>query len=214
MARRRSRSSRSSKRTYGPLIAALAILLAGGWLLRASLNGQWPFDLSAGVARDARWATPMSCPGVENFHRVSDQLYRGAQPTPEGLRALREMGIKTVVNLRLTHSEADEVGAAGLQGERIAMEVWRPEDEEVVRFLRIATDPNKTPVFVHCARGADRTGTMCAVYRVVVQGWDREDAIREMTQGGYGFSPVWQDLIAYIRNLDAQGLRSKIVASG
>jgi protein tyrosine/serine phosphatase len=42
--------------------------------------------------------------------------------------------------------------------EQIPMEAWRPEQEDVVRFLRIVTDPKRVPVLVHCQHGADRTG--------------------------------------------------------
>jgi len=89
------------------------------------------------------------------------------------------------------------------------MKTWHPEDEEVVRFLKIVSDPNRTPAFVHCQRGADRTGTMCAIYRIAVQGWGREEAIEEMTKGGFGFYSGWQNLINYIRELDIEEIKSQ-----
>ena len=82
------------------------------------------------------------------------------------------------------------------------MKTWHAEDEEVVRFLKIVTDGERTPAFVHCQRGADRTGTMCAIYRVAVQGWSKDEAIEEMTKGGFGFYSGWKNLIEYIRELD------------
>ena len=62
-------------------------------------------------------------------------------------------------------------------------------------------------MFVHCQHGADRTGTATAVYRIVVEGWTKDEAIREMTQGGYGFHPLWANLIRYVRELDVDRLR-------
>ena len=83
-----------------------------------------------------------------------------------------------------------------------------PEQRQVVRFLTIVTDPKKTPVLVHCRHGADRTGTMCAVYRIVVQGWTKEEAIKEMTDGGFGFHRAWGNhLIQWINNLDIDRIR-------
>ena len=41
-------------------------------------------------------------------------------------------------------------------------------------------DPAKRPVFVHCKHGADRTGTMVAFYRILFEGWSKDEAIREM----------------------------------
>ena len=72
----------------------------------------------------------------------------------------------------------------------------------MVRFLRVVTDPPRQPLFVHCHHGADRTGLMTAVYRVVVQSWSKDEAIREMTEGGYGYHPLWTGLPAYVRRTD------------
>ena len=50
---------------------------------------------------------------------------------------------------------------------------------------------------------------MCAAYRVIVQNWSKDDAIQEMTEGGYGFHPVWTNLVEWVRNLDVAALRGK-----
>ena len=117
------------------------------------------------------------------------------------------MGIETIVNLRSFHSDRDEVGQTDLQCERIHMKAWHPEREEVVLFLRIVMDPKRTPVLVHCQHGADRTGTMCALYRIAVQGWTKEEAIREMTAGGYGFHEVFDNLPEWIAELDIESIK-------
>lgn len=169
-------------------------------------RGKTPPALPASQ-RPANWATPLQRPGLPNLYRVSSGLFRGAQPTTEGMRELEKLGVRTVVNLRSFHSDADEIGGTGLAGEHIYMKPWHPEDEDVVHFLRIVTDPNRLPVFVHCQHGVDRTGTMCAMYRVVVEGWSRDDAIREMTEGGFGFHEGWQNLVEYIRTADIDRLR-------
>ena len=59
-------------------------------------------------ARPEKWAVPMTCAGVPNLHKVSDRLYRSAQPTAEGMTNLVVLGVKTVVNLRDNHSDSDE----------------------------------------------------------------------------------------------------------
>lgn len=155
------------------------------------------------------WAEAMTLPGVPNLHRVSESLYRGAQPTAQGMEQLHRLGIKTIVNLRSFHSDRDEIGTLPLGYEHITMKTWHAEDKEVVRFLRIVTDESRTPVFVHCQRGADRTGTLCALYRVGVQGWTKDQAIAEMTEGGFGFYEGWQNLIEYIRNLDIEPIKAQ-----
>lgn len=159
--------------------------------------------------RPASWAQPVRLEGVPNLHRVDTNLFRSAQPTAQGMKNLEQMGIRTVVNLRAFHSDGDEVKGAGLATEHIYMKAWHAEREDIVRFLKIVTDPKRTPVLVHCQHGADRTGTMCAVYRVAVQGWTKEEAIREMTGGGYGFHEVFDNLPEWIRKVDVEKLRQE-----
>jgi hypothetical protein len=48
---------------------------------------------------------------------------------------------------------------------------------------------------------------MCAIYRVAVDGWSKNDAIQEMTKGDFGFHPVWTNLIRFIRKLDIDSLK-------
>ncbi|MDD2337270.1 MAG: tyrosine-protein phosphatase [Geobacteraceae bacterium] len=157
--------------------------------------------------RPASWAQPVKLDGVPNLHKVSDTLYRSAQPTAQGMKNLQQMGIKTVVNLRSFHSDRNEIGRTGLEYEHIYMKAWHPERQDIVRFLKIVTDPRRTPVLVHCLHGADRTGTMSAIYRVVVLGWSKEAAIREMTDGGYNFHAVFENLPSWIEGLDSESIR-------
>ncbi len=158
-------------------------------------------------ARPANWAQPLELAGVPNLHRVSPTLYRSAQPSAEGMRNLKELGIKTVINLRSFHSDQDETAGLGLATEHIYMKTWHPEVEDVVRFLRIATDPTRAPVLVHCQHGADRTGTMSAIYRILVQGWSKDEALKEMTEGGYNFHEIWINLLPWINGLDLEAIR-------
>ncbi len=157
-----------------------------------------------------KWAERIELPGLPNLHKVSDDLYRGAQPSAEGMRQLEKIGIKTVVNLRSSHSDRDELQGTGLAYEHIEMTAWgKPENEDVLRFLQIVSDSNSLPVFVHCQHGADRTGTVCAVYRIAVQGWNKDEAIEEMTKGGFGFHSIWQNLPDYVRNLNVQNIKQE-----
>lgn len=175
-----------------------------GLVLMSSLT------LNAQTNRPPSWAIPIAMEGVPNLHRVSRDLYRSAQPTAEGMQRLKDFGIKTIVNLRSFHSDRDEIGQTGLHYEHLYMKAWHPERKEAEAFLRIVTDPARTPVLVHCQHGADRTGTMCAIYRIVVQKWTKEEAIREMTEGGFGFHRVWSNLPQWIDELDIETLRKQV----
>lgn len=166
--------------------------------------------LSASASGNVAWAQAITLEGLPNLSKVSPGLYRGAQPAQQGFVQLQKLGVKTVVNLRAFHSDRDLIAKTGLGYEEIPFKTWHPETEDIVRFLKIATDTNATPVLVHCQHGADRTGTMCAMYRIVVQGWTKEEAIREMTDGGYGFHAVWDNLIKYIRELDVNDVKKRL----
>lgn len=147
--------------------------------------------------------------GVPNFHKVSNNLYRSAQPTAKGLQNLSATGMRTVVDLRWLHSDRNEIGDTGLGYEHIHMKAWHPEEKQVVKFLQIVTDTKKTPVLVHCQYGADRTGTMCAIYRIAVQGWTKEEALKEMTGKVFGFHGIWDNLVQWINKVDIDKIKEK-----
>ncbi len=164
------------------------------------------------VTTDARFlhsADLIQIEGVPNFHKISDDLYRSAQPTARGLRNLKAMGIRTVIDLRWLNSERDAATDSGLEYEHIHMTVLSPEESDAVKFLQIVTDKKRTPVLVHCQHGSDRTGTMCAIYRVAVQGWTKEKALEEMVRGGFGFHGIWGNLIQWVNRLDIARLRER-----
>jgi len=159
--------------------------------------------------RNPAWAVPIDRPSLKNFYKVTDNLYRGAQPTAEGFRELEKMGIKTVVNLRSFHSDRDKLKGTSLGYVHIYSKAFHAEDEDVTAFLKTVLDESEGPYFVHCHHGADRTGMMCAVYRIVVQDWTRDEAIEEMTQGGYDFHTIWTNLVRYIQKLDMDKIKKE-----
>jgi hypothetical protein len=163
------------------------------------------------AARPAKWAIPLQKPGLANFFKVSDILYRGAQPEAKGFAELAGLGIKTVVNLEIFHSDSERLSESGtsLVLEQIPMQSWHAEDEVAIRFLKIVSDPKKIPIFVHCYHGSDRTGTMVALYRMAIQGWTKEEALQEMKKGGFGFHAIWGNLEKYILELDIDRLKSQ-----
>jgi protein tyrosine/serine phosphatase len=126
---------------------------------------------------------------LPNFHQVSENLYRGGQPQRGGLKKLSELGIKTVINLRgaseETRDEQVEAEASGMRYFNIPMSgLGRPTDEQMDRALAIIGARENWPVFVHCQRGADRTGVVIAVYRILRENWTEEQAITEAKRFG------------------------------
>lgn len=182
------------------ILISLCVLLA--------CASQAPAQLSTN--RPETWAQPLRVEGVPNLHIVSTNLYRSAQPNRMGMQNLEKLGVKTVINLRSFSSDRSELKGTKLQRAHIYMKAWHPEHKEVLEFLRIATDTNRTPVLVHCQHGADRTGTMCAVYRMVVQGWTKEEALREMQTGSFGYHAIWKNLPPWISKLDVESIRTEL----
>jgi protein tyrosine/serine phosphatase len=64
---------------------------------------------------------------------------------------------------------------------------------------------------MHCKHGSDRTGLMAAMYRVVVQGWSKEQALKEMTEGGFGDSQHFHDSVRYVMQADVDRLHEALI---
>lgn len=123
----------------------------------------------------------LSIRGVENAGKVSEFLYRGAQPRGEGYEELKKMGISIVVDLRNSKPVKSEGGetreqvkveAVGMRYVEIPASAWfGPTPGQVATFLQLLHDSEKQKVFVHCYFGDDRTGMMVATYRIAVDHW-------------------------------------------
>lgn len=153
--------------------------------------------------RNTSWGTPVSAEGLPNLFKVSDELYRSAQPTNGGLTTAKTMGIQTVISLRETpvdiKLEAKE--KTGLNLIHIPIKTWNITDANIMDVLIQYRDAPK-PILIHCRHGADRTGFMTALYRIVVQGWDKDAAKKELLEGGYGFHTIWSNIPDSIDSLD------------
>jgi len=121
---------------------------------------------------------------IDRFSIVADGLYRGGQPTSNGFEFLKQRGIKTVINLRLEdNSEAEMVQALGMNYVQIPVDEVRPwstiPPAAVAKYFEVINNPANYPIFFHCKRGADRTGTFAALYRMAIQGWSAKRAYFE-----------------------------------
>jgi len=130
---------------------------------------------------------------LRNFHQVNENFYRGAQPTQAGIQQLARLSIKTIINLRSADedSRAEEWWAqqAGLRYFNFPMKGWgRPVDAQAQAILSVINAPENQPIFVHCMRGKDRTGTIVACYRIAHDHWTDERAIKEARQLGMRWS--------------------------
>jgi tyrosine-protein phosphatase SIW14 len=148
---------------------------------------------------------------LPRFHRINEKLYRGAQPRRGGLMRLRQLGVKTVINLRGsnedTRSDEQYARALGLKYFNVPIDrVGRPADAKVQSVLAIVNAAENQPVFVHCNYGRDRTGLIIAVYRLANEGWTAAEAQREANRHGmfwwkFGLKNYIRDYYSRIRKL-------------
>ena len=145
---------------------------------------------------------------VENFGRISDTYYRGAQPRGHDYADLAGLGIKTVIDLTSDDGDANEkimVENAGMKYCRIPMTTHEPPSiAKLTEFLRIVNDPAGQPVFVHCVEGRHRTGVMTAVYRMTQYGWTADQAFQEMKKYKFGFDFLHPEFKKFIYDYYAQ----------
>ena len=165
---------------------------------------------AAAAVRPVQWAEPVEMEGVSNLHRISPTLYRSEQPTALGMKNLERLGIRTVINLRAFNDDKDEVKGTSLRTERVKILTWRIDDKHVIEVMRMLKKAENGPFLIHCQHGADRTGLMSAMYRVLEQGWTPEDALTELIDGGYGYHSMWKNIVRYVRSVDAASLREAI----
>jgi len=170
--------------------------------------------VSAGIAgsgkkkEGARGGAAIS---IDNYGQVNDHIYRGSQPKDEEYQELAAAGIKTVLDLREDAKSGSKADAeqAGLQYVNLPLgDKEYPQADAARRFLEIVNDQTNWPVYVHCAGGRHRTGSMIAVYRMTVDHWTLDQAYAEMkkydfyTSGGHG---CYKDYVNdYYRDLQAQ----------
>ncbi len=169
----------------------------------------WP---SVVLARDAHWAQPVTLAGVPNLNQVTPILFRSAQPDAEGfINLAHALKIKTVIDLRETQTDAALLGSSKINAYYVPMNPAHITDEEIIAALSlIRAHEGEGPILVHCQHGADRTGVVMAMYRVIFQGWSKDQAIDEMKNGGYEFHSIFFNIPAYIKNADIPALKAAL----
>ena len=150
---------------------------------------------SATAAVQPAYGVKLHLAGIHNAGKINDMLYRGAQPKEAGLAELKKLGITTIVDLRGEDRdkyewERKQTESLGMRFVHIAVSGWEPpSDEQVAQFLGLFREDPHRKVFVHCRFGDDRTGVFVATYRMAVDKWTPEQAMKEMYY--FGFNGFW-----------------------
>jgi tyrosine-protein phosphatase SIW14 len=192
------------KRTF--LFLALSCLVSSRLL--AQDHARAPVQAPAPALMQPAYGVKLQIDGISNAGKISDVLYRGAQPLDKGLPELKKLGITTIVDLRGEDREKikwerKQAESLGIRFVHIPLSGWSPPtDEQVAQFLSLLRNDSGQKIFVHCRLGADRTGVFVAAYRMAVEKWTSEQAMKEMYF--FGFNGFWHPSMKFfIKNFPA-----------
>ncbi len=179
-----------------PLLALMLTSGSARGFQSAASDAAHPAADSSAAASDAKSAPEnaqhaiakmVPANGIPKFGEVSQQLYRGAQPSSAGLELLAKMGVAIIVNLRPGDHPEEEAEASklGIRYISIPWHCYHPNDAAIADFLNVLRENPDKKIFVHCELGSDRTGMSVAAYRISVEGWSAGEAMREMQAFGF-----------------------------
>ena len=158
------------------------------------------------------WAEPVASEVLSNFYEIGDELYRSAQPSAQAMRELDARGFKSVLNLSFISDDTDEAAGTDLALFHTRMDPYHVREASIVYALSVMRRAER-PLVVHCTRGADRTGLIIALYRVLYQGWSKEEALDEMIEGPFDFYWfIFGNIVSYIKEVNVEGLRAQVEA--
>jgi tyrosine-protein phosphatase SIW14 len=158
--------------------------------------------LAASLAARAADQDPVH---VRNFGRVDATLYRGAEPSSVALEELQRLGVKLIIDLRQTSAatlrERDEAQQLHMQYLNLPLRpMSAPSKDDVRRVLVLLENRGSNPVFLHCWRGKDRTGTIVACYRIQHDGWPNSKALAEAKD--YGMSWAERAMRSFVAHFE------------
>jgi tyrosine-protein phosphatase SIW14 len=153
-------------------------------------------------------AEKLKLAGVSRAGKISDVLFRGAQPSAQGFAELKKLGITTVVDLRGNRgsvaAERRQVESLGMRFIDIPVRGWSaPSNAQVAQFLKLFKEGPQQKVFVHCYYGEDRSGVMVAAYRIAEQSWTADQAIAEMYSFGFHYH-LYRGMRSYVLEFPAR----------
>ncbi len=161
-----------------------------GLLVALSFGSPALADTRPSSAAPASAAVDLSSIHIDNFGRIDSTYYRGAQPKGHDYADLAALGVKTLINLTSDDSDSAEESLAkqaGMKYVQIPMTTRKiPTVEELASFLKVVNDPASQPIYVHCVGGRHRTGVMTAIYRMTHDGWNADQAFKEMKRYKFG----------------------------
>lgn len=167
------------------------------------------FSIAAQDNRPDNWAKPIKINKFKNLYKINDSLYRSEQPDEKGFKIIDSLGIKSILSLRSKAVDENLIGNLTLQLFNVKMSAELFSDKEIIESLKVIKNSPK-PLLVHCVHGADRTGVVIAMYRIIYGGWSKKQAIEEMRKGNYNFHEAYINIIKYLENFDIEKIKSQL----
>jgi len=194
---------------------AVATLL----LWPAALHSQAQTSPNKQFLRDPPQPNAARFEPLVNFHQVTRNLYRSAQPRPLQLEGLyHQYGVRNVISLKTTGD--DRLIAAGLRMKISRFElpplpwtsdqIWASKQTLVAALRELGRSVRTAPTLLHCTNGSDRTGLVTALYQILYEGWDKERAIAEMEKPKYDFHKYLQGIPSFIHEVNIAQLRREV----
>ncbi len=146
------------------IVLGLALLILGGYIIAVNIQG--------------------------NFHAITPgEAYRSGQLGSQKLaRYVEQYKIKSVLNLRGHHPEEDwyqeEFAASSklqLAHYDIGLSASQELSESDVRQLIDIFKTAPRPILIHCSAGADRSGLVAAMWKVVVDKESKAEAKKQLS---------------------------------
>ncbi len=191
------------KNTLHILFASLAVVVG---FVSVSLAQAQSVNLQAGSSSHTLGTTAekVDFSGIKigNFGQMDERFFRGAQPLQRDYKALKDIGVNTVIDLRNdpTDYEKADVEALGMKYVNIPMSGWKsPQQKDIDTFLALVNNPETGRFYVHCKAGIHRTGVVGAAYRYTNYNWDYDNVYKEMKNYNYSSGLVHGKLGSFVK---------------
>jgi protein tyrosine/serine phosphatase len=148
-----------------------------------------------------------------NWHQISDDVYRANQPSLSHLKSYKNKGIKAVLNLRgFTQQsyalfEEDSCKKLGLELISVPLSSsFAPQSEKLLEIIDIMEKIPK-PFVLHCKSGADRAGLVSAMYLIVQKKLSVTEAKKQLSFKYLHLDFTKTGILDYILDVFSQRLR-------
>ncbi len=192
----------------------MGVLLCGTLTLSASSvdSAITSTDSTIQVLPDSMcvWATKVTSTQLKNLYKLNDSMYRCEQPNSKEMRQLEQLGIRSILNLRESHTDNSEAKGTSLKLYHYRWAASKISEDDLMRAMRTIKFAPK-PIVVHCWHGSDRTGAVAAAYRICFMNWNVESAIKELKDGPYGHhESIYPNIERLFRKIDWEVFKQKL----